>query len=167
MNLQEFQKSVIIIIDSREKSNFNILKYLNENRIKWTCEKLDYGDYSFEFDNVNYKDKCVIERKANLDELAGNLTYGRGRFLKEFERGKEDNCKIFLMVESGSWEKIQKHAYRSGFSANAFIASLKSWEGKGLFELDFVRKVDAGKYIVEKFLEAKKWYAKNVEDTIL
>jgi ERCC4-type nuclease len=144
---------MLIYVDTREQNCQKIVNYFNEKGIPWKSKKLEYGDYSLEIDGVSHENKIVIERKGSLDELAGNFTKGRERLKREFERAKEDGCKVVLMIENGSYELIMKHAYRSFFTPKAFYASLKSWEEKEYFQVEFVRKVKAGEFIVGKFLE--------------
>jgi hypothetical protein len=55
----------------------------------------------------------AIERKMNLDELAGCFGEGRERFEREFRRASEAGAQMWLLVEGGSWEGIYDHRYRS------------------------------------------------------
>ena len=140
-------EDIVIYVDSRETSNFSILRYFNENNIKWKCKKLDFGDYSLEFNGISYEKRIAIERKGSLDELAGNFTRGRERFAREFERAMKEKCKMHLMIENGSWEAIANHEYRSLFSPGAYKASLESWSYKYFFDINFVKKNKAGEFI--------------------
>lgn len=149
-------QDITIICDSREKSNLHIINYFNENNIKWKCRKLNYGDYSFELDGISHVTTFAIERKSGLDEISGNLTKGRERFAREFERAYKDKCKMILLIENASWEKIREHKYRSLFSPKAFESSLKTWSNKFMFDIEFVSKVKAGKFIYDKILEVAK-----------
>lgn len=45
--LKKLTKSMIILVDSREKQNDHILSYFDKQRIAYQKEKLEYGDYSF------------------------------------------------------------------------------------------------------------------------
>ena len=67
----------MIICDSREKKNGHILRYFDEHGIDYVIRKMDVADYQIEG-----RDKLVIDRKQNLDELASNLTNpkDKGRF---------------------------------------------------------------------------------------
>lgn len=99
---------------------------------------LDYCDYCGNItlpdgrDLYSVTDKriypsCAIERKMSLDELAMCFTRNRDRFRREFERAKSAGAKTYLLIESGDWEKISRHSYRSRFNPKAFTASLTAW----------------------------------------
>ena len=165
-----------IIVDSREQRNMNILSYLNENGIPWTVRKLEFGDYSFEVKGISYEDKCCIERKQNLSELAGNFTKGRNRFDAEFCKGKAMGCRMLLLVEDGkAREKLKlrvqmdragidedtkfRKTWRSRFSGNSMVGSIKAFKDRYDLELVFCNKKSTGKQIVEifkKYLEGEK-----------
>jgi ERCC4-type nuclease len=151
--LSVLANKLTIIVDTREKKNSHITDFFKKNNISYVCKKIDAGDYSFTLNGESYDHKISIERKSSLDELAGNLTKGRDRFAREFERAHKEKCKVFLMIENGSWEDIAAHKYRSLFTPKAFKASLETWSNKFMFDIQFVKKVKAGEFIVSKFLE--------------
>jgi ERCC4-type nuclease len=144
---------MIIIWDSREQKNIHILKRFQELGIKCRKEKLHFGDYTFEFDNISYKDKVAIERKNSITEICGNLGKGKARFQKEFERAAAQKCKMYLMIEDGSWEKIEKGEYRSNFSPQELKNRLNTWCHSFMIQLDFVPRNQAADYIVKVFQE--------------
>lgn len=140
-----------VIIDTREKKIYHILKYLKKNKISYEIKKIDSGDYSFSYKGKDYSNIFTIERKASLDELALNFTKDRERFKAEFERAKEKNCMIILLIES-NYRNIKMHNYRSKFHPNAFLASLKSWKEKGLIaEIYFGEKENTPKFMIKIF----------------
>ena len=165
-----------IIIDSREQRNLHILKVLNQLGIEWMVKKLDYGDYAFEVDGVSYENKISIERKLTLTELAGNLTKGRNRFDAEMCRAKADNCKMVLLIEDKkAREKMKlriqmdragiddktKHrkTWRSNFSGNSMVGSIKAFKDRYDLDLVFCSKVRTAKEIIrifEDFLENER-----------
>ena len=65
-------------------------------------------------EQINFKDKVVIERKQGLNELCSNLfdkdskdSEGLNRFERELKRGYEQGIKIYLLVEqSDLYSKI-------------------------------------------------------------
>ena len=67
----------MIICDSREKKNEHILAYFSRNKIPYKIEKIATADYM-----VDGKDKLVVDRKQNLEEVCSNLTY-RGKTAAE------------------------------------------------------------------------------------
>ena len=66
-----------------------IMQYLNNHDVSHKQKKLIYGDYSFLLPadpelgivrDVYFNDQIVIERKASLEELSGNMTHNRQQF---------------------------------------------------------------------------------------
>ena len=140
MNLFDMEKaleSAFILVDSREQPSQRADRRYKSFEIPYKRCTLDYGDYA-----INCTLRCgkslydvservsadvVIERKMNLDELAGCFTHSRKRFQKEFERAKSRNAKIYLLIENASWENLINGKYRSKFNAKAFKASLTAY----------------------------------------
>jgi ERCC4-type nuclease len=130
----------MITVDTREKDIKHILEYFENNGIEYQKSKLQFGDYS------NAQGSVYIERKR-VGELAGNLTgKDKERFSREFERAK--GSKVIVMVE-GSMEDINRHAYRSRLSPDAFKKRIQTWANHYMFRVEFVKKEDAGKFIFE------------------
>ncbi|MDE7364841.1 MAG: hypothetical protein K2N27_08195 [Ruminococcus sp.] len=80
---EKFCKEVTIICDTREKENKHILNSLDAHGIKHESKKLDFGDYSFKISDRDFSMQCVVELKANIDELWTNISRERERFEKE------------------------------------------------------------------------------------
>lgn len=102
----------MIICDSREKKNEHILAYFSRNKIPYKVEKMAVADYMIEG-----KDKLVIDRKQNLDEVCSNLTYkgktagengGKkipsdvARFWREIRLAHDNHIKVIVLVEHGA-----------------------------------------------------------------
>lgn len=96
---RDFLKKVVVLVDSREQENRHILARLDALGVPWERRKLDFGDYSFTLDGRDFSLLCVAERKANVDELYGNLTQDRGRIEREFEAGSRIANQFLLVVE--------------------------------------------------------------------
>ena len=92
----------MIICDSREKKNAHILRYFDRNGIDYKIKKMDVADYQTEG-----RDKLVIDRKQNLDELATNLTNpkDKGRFWREVRRAHASGIKMIVLCEHGKGVK--------------------------------------------------------------
>ena len=122
-----------VVIDSREKSINHILNKFDEGfeykpshhdmyrgKKSTYSEPIQYyiqekglkiGDYTLAVqlpnkEVINFKDKVVIERKADLNELCCNLfdskskdDEGFTRFERELKRAYEQNIKVHLVVE--------------------------------------------------------------------
>ena len=123
-----------IVIDSREKSINHILNKFDEGfehkpshhdmyrgKKSTYSEPIQYyikekglkvGDYTIAVqlpngEVINFQDKVVIERKADLNELASNFydtkskdENGLTRIEREFLRAKEQGIKIHLLIET-------------------------------------------------------------------
>lgn len=161
--IDDAMKSMRILVDTREKKNQHITKALEGRKCPFKPHKLDYGDYTCEYDTeaergIIFADRVVVERKANLDELAGNITKGRDRFAREFQRAKDAGAKVYLMIESGNYDDIKNHRYRSMLPPNSFLNTLFSWQQKYNITISFVSKQFAGDYIYATLFMALRDY---------
>lgn len=148
-----------VIVDTREQPTPRAKKRYESFGVGYSRSTLSYGDYcgnitlpggSKLYDtSKTIKAKCVVERKMNLDELAGCFTRGRDRFKHEFERAAENDCRVFLLCEDGSIEKILRHDYRSKFNPKSFIASIIAWNIRYNMQLIFCSQMTSGMMIKE------------------
>ena len=92
-------------------------------------------------------DEVVIERKANLDEIAGNFTTDRRRFEAEFIRAKAAGVKVFLLIENASWVDIFSGNYQSHIAPNTLAAAILSWQAKYNITVMFSREEDSARLI--------------------
>lgn len=130
--IKQILKTLEVIVDTREKENSHILKYLESKKVPTESRTLDTGDYSatVTVDGVklSIEDEVCIEKKNSIDEIAGNFTADRERFEREFLRAKAKGVKMYLFIENASYEKIKAHGYTSKTSPEALLASLLSWQ---------------------------------------
>ena len=125
-----------VVIDSREKSINHILNKFDEgfenkpshhdmyrgkkstysDPVKYYIQEkgLKVGDYTIAVqlpnkEVINFKDKVVIERKADLNELCCNLfdsknkdDEGLTRFERELKRAYEQGIKVHLVIETNN-----------------------------------------------------------------
>lgn len=148
-----------VLIDTREQPTPRAKNRYKSFGVGYSRGTLSYGDYcgnitlpggSKLYDtSKTIKAKCVVERKMNLDELAGCFTRGRDRFKREFERAAENSARVFLLCEDGSIEKILKHDYRSRFNPKAFLASIIAWNIRYNMQLIFCSQLTSGMMIKE------------------
>lgn len=123
-----------VVVDSREKVNKHILNSFEKgfeykvshhdmyrgkkskigDPIEYYIQEkgLKVGDYTIAVqlpnkEIINFKDKVVIERKADLNELASNLydskskdENGLTRIEREFSRAKDLGIKLHLLIET-------------------------------------------------------------------
>lgn len=87
---------MIIQIDTREKARAiqSIKAEFSRQGVKTVTSKLFVGDYA-RLDNMT----TVIDRKQNLNELAGNIC--EKRFHEEIKRAAENGIQIIFLVEHG------------------------------------------------------------------
>lgn len=166
--VEQMVQSMVILVDTREQKCDHIEHSLGV--LKCPCErlKLNYGDYSCKYKLLSgewsfFTDKVAIERKASLDELAGNFTKGRERFRKEFTRAVEDKAKIYLLLEESSYMNILRHKYRSQFEPNSFLATLWSWQEEFNFTITMLPNDMSGMYIKGTLFYALKKYLLELE----
>lgn len=89
---------------------------------------------------LRFDKEIAIERKASLDELAGNLTQHRTRF--EEEMATYDGKK-YLLIENASYQDIVNSNYRSEYNAKSFLATLHAFNHR--YNLEIVFMPDASK----------------------
>ena len=155
--LQQLLKELTIIIDRREKVNEHITKVFAAKGIKTIDRNLDVGDYSCQLGDKTFEHDFVIERKANLDEICGNLTADRDRFEREFLRSKaHGNTKVFLLIEDSTWEDIFSHNYQSKFKPLSLIASLLSWQVRFNVTIVMCKKETSAKIIFDTLYYAAR-----------
>ena len=152
-------KSMGILADTREQVWDHVKEALKGAGCPIERGKLDQGDYTAfvpmnafpGFQNVpgfySLQDEVVVERKANLDEIAGNFTTGRDRFEREFIRAKSKGIKVFLLIENASWADILSHNYRSQLSPKSLMGSLLSWQAKYNVSIVFCRPEETGRIL--------------------
>jgi ERCC4-type nuclease len=87
---------MIIQIDTREKVEHNkhITAYFDAHGVKWIRSKLYAGDYSRADTTA-----ILIERKADILELAGNLGKGHLRFRNEILRANQIGAELYILIE--------------------------------------------------------------------
>lgn len=158
LDVEEILKTFRIIVDTREQATPKANHRYKSFGVPYERGTLRYGDYSA---NITINDaalysvdspifsKCVVERKMSLDELAICFTSGRARFEREFQRAQENGARIYMIVENGSYEKIQRHDYKSRFHPNAFLASLSAWVVRYNINLTFCQSMTSGMLIRE------------------
>lgn len=145
--INEQLKTLTIISDKREQVNQHILKYFDEKKIEYIERSLSTGDYSAMLGDMTLESDVVVERKANLDEIAGDFTVDRQRFEDEFTRAKAEGLKVYLLIENASWTSIFLHDYRSKLEPKSLIASLLSWQVRFNITVVFCKPNESGQII--------------------
>lgn len=168
---KDFMKKVTVLIDTREQKNAHITDFLSKMGIMYESRKLDYGDYSFTIDGKDFSRSSVIERKANVDEIYGNISADRERIEKELDTiSKNANQCVFLIENCAGWEQMKafdltenemKNNERKVKNIGATVyGTLQSWQcgNRYKFRIEFVQ--DSAK-TAAKILEIFYWYHHN------
>lgn len=146
--------SITLLVDTREQMTDRLKERLELAGLPYERQKLNYGDYSAKCDVLDISKDVVIERKMNLDELALCFGTQRKRFEREFERAKEAQATIYLLIEDATWdvlynESSYKMRCHSKYSAKAMIASLTAWMARYKMKVVFCNEANSGKLIKE------------------
>lgn len=146
-------KSITILVDTREQHTKIFERRMKLIGYPYERVKLDCGDYSIKCKlgdkEYSLANSCVIERKYSIDELCMCFGTQRKRFEREFERAKNNNCRIYLLVEDASWEKILAGKYRSKYHPSALTASILAWMARYDLKVIFCSELIAGRIIKE------------------
>lgn len=131
--MKELISSFVILVDSREQENSHITEYFDRKNILHKSRALEYGDYSFMIPkneklsiprDLYFSNKCMIERKANLEEISGNLSKDRARLEKEFSLAPKEKV---LLIENANYSDIATGNYNTQYNKKSFAASLHSF----------------------------------------
>ena len=151
--------SLVILHDSREQDTERAEKRYQSFGVPCRKAVLDYGDYAYNAtlpDGSQIADessrlypRIAVERKMDLDELAGCFTHDRRRFEDEFLRAKDHQAKMILLCENANMENLFNGRYRSRFNPKAFTASVFAWMIRYDMQLIFCKEETTGKVIKE------------------
>lgn len=144
--IKKMSKGMVILVDTREKQNSHIIDYFNKHKIAYKKQKLDFGDYSFLLPeavtggaDLYFHRDIVIERKASLEELSGNLGQERERFEKELANAKNRGCKVHLFVEDPrGYQGIIQSQYHTQLKPAAYMASLVTFRERYGIGISFI-----------------------------
>ena len=189
-----------VVIDSREKSINHILNKFDEgfeykvsHHDMYRGKKSTYsdpiqyyikdkglkvGDYTIAVqlpngEVINFQDKVVIERKADLNELCCNFfdkkdEEGKTRLERELDRAKEQGIKVILLVEVDNMHsKILSSKYfrfdkASKVSPKAFNSILRSLQAKYDISIEYCKREDSARLIHDILYYHAREYLKNL-----
>lgn len=92
----------MIICDTREKKWEHVRRYFEHENIPYEVHKLDFGDYMSDADPT-----ISIDRKQNLDELAGNLCTPSHRFWREAKGAYKAGIRMVVLIQDGSRHELK------------------------------------------------------------
>lgn len=168
---KDFMKKVTVLVDTREQKNDHITSELKKYGIMFESRKLDYGDYSFIIDGRDFSRSCVVERKANINELYGNVTNDRERIEKELDTISKNAVQCTLILEGcKGWEHLKEFELskdgaekqkRKVLNIGATVyTTLQAWRQGNRYSFDVEFLPDEQK-TAGKMLELFYWYYHN------
>ena len=131
--IDELVRSMVILHDTREKSNDHIIDFYEKKKIPHMRKALHYGDYSFYvpkneglgiFRDIYFDKDIVIERKASLEELSNNFTRERDRLEKEFALAPTNKV---VLIENSTYSDLVTGNYNSKYNKKSYWATLHSF----------------------------------------
>ena len=76
--------------------------------------------------DIYFFDDIVIERKANIDEIAGNLKDDAARLKKELAHLNKYNTRFYIFIEDSLYHKhIRNGKYRSQYDPKTLYNRIK------------------------------------------
>lgn len=144
-----------ILCDSREKwtqpnsRDEHISGYFQRHGISYRVKKLNVGDYMLEGGTV------TVDRKANLEEISGNLTNqaDKVRFWNEVRLAHKLGLRLVVLVETNKFKTVNDvMAWRSKYSpvnGAALVREMERLRHAYGVEFVFCPKVSAAKKIIE------------------
>lgn len=157
---EDLLSHLIVLVDTQEKNNKEIIDWLCNNNVKYKCKSLKTGDYSFMIEScpelgfqvdTYFSDELCIERKNSVSELAGNFANASkddDRIFKELNRmiNIERN---YLLIENDKIEDIFEANYKTKLNADSFFRALLTWQSRNNMHIYFVKREYMGRMIYE------------------
>lgn len=151
-------ESMEVLVDTRENPNTERVKRRYDDfECPYERCTLSYGDYTYNatlpggnkiFDTTQtIKGHAIVERKMDLVELSNCLCQHRARFEAEFQRAKENNTSIYLLVENASWENLINGKYKTKFNPKSYFASITAFMARYNIKPIFCKSETSGKII--------------------
>lgn len=142
-----------IIVDTREQKYNHVTDYFDKEGIKWVRSKLICGDYQNPLNPM-----IIIDRKKDLQEVAGNVCQQHDRFVRELELARELGYKMIILVEDPnittlpkvcSWYNWRRRTNPKAVSGKTLHKIMSTMSEKYDITWEFTTKENCGKRIVE------------------
>lgn len=167
--IQSCLESMVILVDTREQPSARAIRRYKRFGCPYDRQKLAYGDYTFDCtlpgagqiyaDRSDIRPPVVIERKANLEELSGNLTEKplakhkllgvRNRFEAELLFAKTNNASVYLLIENADLSDVVNHRYDTKLNEVSFFHTLTAYMARYDLKLLFCPEAESGALIRE------------------
>lgn len=142
-----------IIVDTREQKYSHVTDYFDDQGVKWYRSKLICGDYQNPLNPT-----VIIDRKKDLQEVAGNVCQQHDRFVRELELAKELGYKLIVLVEEPnittltnvcSWYNWRRRTNPKAITGKTLHKIMRTMSEKYGVEWQFTTKQRCGERIVE------------------
>lgn len=156
------ENKLTVLMDTREKHKAvqTIMKQFEAAGVRVIRTKLWVADYQL-FDNPH----LVVDRKANLQELVGNVCQQHKRFAAELSRAQEVGISVVVLVEHGegikslddvpNWVNPRLKVSPLAVSGERLYKILKAMEYTYKVRFEFCTKAQTGKRILQILTEGK------------
>lgn len=144
---------MVIQIDTREQKYDHVLRYFESQGIKTVRSKCVVGDY------VNLENPMVVvDRKKDLQEVAGNVCQQHERFVRELELARELGYKMIVLIEENdiksladvvTWYNWRRKKNPRAISGKQLYKIMSTMADKYGVEWRFTTKQNCGQRIVE------------------
>lgn len=141
-----------IIVDTREQKYNHVTDYFDKQDVKWVRSKLICGDYQNPMNPM-----VIIDRKKDLQEVAGNVCQQHDRFVRELELAKELGYKMIILVEDPtitslpkvcSWYNWRRKKNPKAVSGKTLFRIMSTMQAKYGITWEFTTKERCGETIV-------------------
>jgi ERCC4-type nuclease len=121
---------LVILVDDREKTPWDFTPMGVEVEVT----RLDVGDYSVRWGDMDFRDVFAIERKS-LDDLARSVGTDRARFEAEIQRAQD--LAHFKVYVEGWPHDVEAGNYYSRIHPNSIFGTIRAWETYKYPQLEF------------------------------
>ena len=146
---------MLILCDSREQRNKHVTDYFEKNGIQYLPRvSFETGDYR-EISN----EKLIVDRKANLTEVCGNVCQQHERFRREVIRAHEAGIQLVILIEHGHgitsiedverWVNPRLKKNKTATSGGTLAKIMRTFSERYGVRWEFCRKEETGARIVE------------------
>ena len=154
---------ITIQIDTREHTGQveRIEDQFDSLGVKHFRSKLYVGDYQ-SLDNP----RLVVDRKKDLQEIAGNVCQQHERFRAELIRAQEAGIQIVILCEHGGqirsledvffWDNPRRRTSKGAISGQRLFKILRTMKDKYGVRFEFCDKRQTGRRIVEILTNDKR-----------
>ena len=151
-----FVKPKMILVDSREHQHAieKVLAAFDGAGVSHASSKLYVGDYQEVGNGL-----LVVDRKQNLQEVAGNVCQQHERFRAELERAKAAGIHLVILVEHGRtvrsiedvelWKNPRLRTSPEAITGERLAKIMRTMAERYGIEWQFCDKKDTGNVIME------------------